>query len=501
VNEPVGLREELERERALFADGPVVVFRWRAVDGWPVEFVSSNVRELFGWADHEFVSGAVAYASVVHPEDLGRVADEVGRHAAAGAVHFGQDYRIVARDGTVRWLYDQTRVVRDATGSVTHFLGYVFDVTDRRRVEEELAAARRVEALGRLAGGIAHDFNNLLTAVAGHLDLAAAHLPDDHPSRGSVAVARRTVDRGAALTAQLLALARADEPQPRPVRVDAAVRETLDLVAPLLGDSVRVQLELAAHPAAATVDPGQLQQVLLNLLVNARDAMPDGGLLQVCTRADGDRVVLTITDSGRGMDEATAARAFEPFFSTRAGGTGLGLSTVRSIVERSQGALALRTRPGAGSEFEITLPRALPAGTPSRPPPDAAPAPARILVAEDHGDIREFVAEVLSARGHEVRAAASGEAALELAVGWSPGLVVTDVSMPGMSGAALVEALVARGWSGPALFVSGHVRHVELPEGPDRALLRKPFGIEVLVEQVSRLLNRSADPGAGGRRP
>jgi two-component system cell cycle sensor histidine kinase/response regulator CckA len=489
------LRAELERERALFAEGPVVVFRWRAADGWPVEHVSSNVLHLFGWPAEAFLSGQVPYASVIHPDDLARVGEEVATHAASGGTHFEQDYRIVDREGNVRWLFDQTRVLRDDAGGVTHFLGYVFDVTARRRAEaalrerdEQLAHAQRTEALGRLAGGVAHDFGNLLTALGGHLDLARSHLPSDHPAQRSLAIARRTVDRGAALTGQLLAVARRQPAHPRALDLAAAVREAVEFLGPLLGDDLVVNFDAAPEPLRVRADPTQLQQVLLNLALNARDAMPAGGSLTFATHARGAEAALTLTDTGVGMDEATAARVFEPFFSARAGGTGLGLATVAAIVAESGGRIRLESAPGRGTTVEVVLPRVdeeeLEAPTP--PPPRARRA--RVLLAEDNPDIRELVAEVLGLEGHEVLATASGAAALEGAERFRPDLLITDVSMPGMSGVDLADALTARGWTGPVLFVSGHAHPVRLPEGRDRRLLRKPFGVDALLHSVGAML-------------
>ena len=487
---------ELDPERTLFADGPVVVFRWRAVSGWPVEHVSTNVVHLFGWTAEEFMGGSVAYADTVHPDDLDRVAHEVQLHADSGDSHFEQDYRVVARDGTTRWLYDQTRIIRDGSGAVTHFLGYVLDISSRRRAEaelrekeEQLAESGRVEALGRLAGGVAHDFNNLLTALTGHLELVSGHLSAEHPARPSLAIARRTVDRGAALTAQLLAVSRRQLLTPKAVDVNRAVQETLDLLAPLLGEQLVVALELEPAPLFARVDPTQLQQVLLNLALNARDAMPAGGTLRFRTRGAADTVSIAVSDTGVGMDEGTAARIFEPFYSTREGGTGLGLATVRGIVEQSQGQLSVDSSPGVGSTFTVVLPSTRPRPTPSLPPPEPeAVRSGRVLVVEDHADIRELIADVLTARGYQVRAAVDGDDALRILEGFVPDLLVTDASMPGKGGAELVRILDDRGWTVPVLFVSGHVRDLQLPTGPRRVLLRKPFSLDQLLRHVSALL-------------
>ncbi len=503
------LEATLERERALFTGGPVVVFRWVATEGWPVEYVSSNVEALFGYSVDDLCSGRVAYAQVVHPDDLQRVGQEVASFTEAGVQGFEQDYRVVDAGGRVRWLYDYTVVIRDARGQVTHYAGYVLDVSERREADALLRQAQKMEALGRLAGGISHDFNNLLTAVLGHAELAAATLPEGAAAAQPLERIATLVERASGLTHQLLAFARRQVLEPHVVDLSAVVRDARAFIAPLLGDPVRVEAREAATPLWVLVDPSQLEQVVVNLLLNARDSMASGRI-QVSTSElvtgrptpaalgelvpPGTWAVLAVTDEGPGIEAASLPRLFEPFYTTKERGTGLGLATVYGIVRQSRGHLLVRSSPD-GATFEVWLPRV---------EPQAGPAPApepvertvggreRVLYVEDHEEIRELMVRALAGRGYAVSEARYGLEALErVRAGARPDVVITDLVMPRMGGVALVEALEQAGVSVPVLFVSGYARQ-PLPEAPERpqAHLGKPFTLDALLRALRGLLDR-----------
>ncbi|MCB9689113.1 MAG: PAS domain-containing protein [Alphaproteobacteria bacterium] len=518
----VELESQLARERSLFAGGPVVVFRWVAADGWPVVYVSDNVEGLFGHSVDDFLQGRVPYASVVHPDDLARVGGEVASYSAAGVKGFEQDYRILHADGGVRWLYDYTAVIRNERGEVTHYDGYVLDISARleaeaevRRKDEQLRQGQKMEALGRLAGGTAHDFNNLLTALVGHADRAADLLEPDHPALPSIDRCREIVGRAAELTRHLLAFARRQVLEPRRLDLGALVREARRLVVPLLGEQVDITFDLPDAPTWIRADPSQLEHVLLNLLLNGRDAMPDGGsmLVSVGRRETTDPVaaelqdevppgtwvVLSVSDDGTGIDPTIRPRLFEPFWSTKGdAGTGLGLATVYGVVRQSGGHVVVRDAVPRGTVFEVWLPEVRGSTRPSIPP--ALPASRRpspdgtevVLLVEDHDEIRAVTTAALTAHGYSVIAASDGAEALELVGrGTSVDIVVTDLLMPRLGGLALVEELGRRGLHVPVVLVSGLSEAGALPELPARsAFLPKPFRAETLLITVRRLLDR-----------
>lgn len=510
------LTDALARERALFSGGPVVVFRWVAQEGWPVEYVSPNVSELFGWSEQDFLSGVVSYARVIHPEDIARVSAEVSHHSHAGATTFEQDYRILHSDGTIRWLYDCTAVVRDTLGVITHYDGYVLDISARREAEAAvrdkdamLRHAQKMEALGRLAGGVAHDFNNILTAILGHAELVRMHLPDDSPALSSVDVVLRSSERAANLTRQLLAFSRRQALEPRPTDAVSLVSDTLSMLRPLLGEQIILETELC-EPLLVRVDRTQLEQVVVNLVVNARNAMPSGGVIGIMTdhsdldspvmAAMGDLVPpgsyarLTVCDTGVGMDKETLQRIFEPFFTTsESHGTGLGLSTVYGIVRQSNGYVRVESEPGRGSRFEILLPLDPSSATPTES--STASRPSRrgsetILLVEDNEDILDATAVALRARGYDVIPATDGLYALEAmsSLGRPIHLLITDVVMPRLGGIALVERLVAMELCPAVLFISGYTESTFAGSLVPHAVLQKPFTVDTLLERVRSLL-------------
>ncbi len=514
------LEATLERERALFAGGPVVVFRWVATEGWPVEYVSSNVESVFGYTAEELTSGRVSYGAVVHPEDVARVAAEVAEHSAAGETAFEQDYRIVDAEGAVRWLYDYTVVVRDEAGVVTHYAGYVLDVSarreaeaDSRRKDELLRQAQKMEALGRLAGGIAHDFNNLLTAIVGHAEQATHLLPPGpaaQPAREPLDRIGALVDRASALTRQLLAFARRQVLAPRVVDLGIVVADARSLLEPALGSRVVVEIKGTGDPLWVRVDPGQAEQVVVNLLLNARDAMSGSGRIVVRVEArviteplpgmlddrvpPGEYAVLTVTDSGVGISPSTLPRVFEPFYTTKAEGTGLGLATVYGIVRQSSGHVLVRSAPGCTS-FEVWLPKVeAPRGSDRAARPTSGRSlegHERVLLVEDDEEIRSIAARALTARGYTVVTARDGDEALGLVqAGEMPDVVCTDLAMPRLGGTALVDALEEVGLHIPALFVSGYADSA-VPSWSNRryAFVHKPYTTETLLRALRGLLD------------
>jgi CheY-like chemotaxis protein len=348
---------------------------------------------------------------------------------------------------------------------------------------EQLRQSQKMEAIGRLAGGVAHDFNNLLLAINGYSDFLVDSLVDERQQRFAREI-RSAGDRAAALTHQLLAFSRKQVLQPRVLNLNESVRGIETMLRRLIGEDVRVVLDLERTLRPVEADPSQIDQVLLNLAVNARDAMDGRGRLRITTRNDGGAVVLEVSDSGGGMDEETKARIFEPFFTTKeiGQGTGLGLSTVYGIVTQSGGNIAVRTAPGRGATFSIRLPVTI--RTPIKAPsvtPHVSEGGERILVVDDEEIVRDLLAQILREQGYDVVATGSAREARSLGERWD--VLVTDVVMPETDGVALAEEIDAA----HVLFISGYDQRALVSS--DAAFLQKPFGREDLTRAIRALLD------------
>ena len=391
----------------------------------------------------------------------------------------------------------------DDAGRPVGALAMVADVTERKSIEAQLQQAQKLEAVGQLAGGLAHDFNNLLTVIDGYAALLIAEA--DPSAEADLAMIRDAASRASGLTRQLLTFSRAQTARPQVVDVADLVAGVEVLLRRLIREDVDLLVTPAVAPTPVRVDPGQLEQVLVNLAINARDAMPAGGALTIATDrvgdGDGEHVLITVTDTGCGMTAEVAARVFEPFFTTKdqGQGTGLGLSTVYGIVTRAGGQIRVDSRPGEGATFEVRLPAA-----PDRATAVAEPAgPQRltagtgtILLVEDDPAVRGLAERILATAGYQVLVGVDGEQALAVARA-HPGidLLVTDVIMPGMNGQQLADRLTALRPGLPVIFTSAYTRGVLTETGDDRsvAFLDKPFTAAALTEKVRSVLDRRID--------
>ena len=390
-----------------------------------------------------------------------------------------------------------------------------FDITDRKRLEEQVLQSQKLESLGRLAGGIAHDFNNLLTVINGYSDLLLHGLEAGNPLRHGLAEIRNAGTRGAELTQQLLAFSRKQVAQLRPLNLNALIQESEGMLHRLIGEDIRLAISL--DPTAGTIkaDRGQIHQVLMNLVVNGREAMPNGGVLTIETRnvqlgpglqedpgVAGGRsyVQLRIGDTGIGMDATTKQHLFEPFFTTKhlSKGTGLGLSTVFGIVTQSGGHISVASEPGRGSVFSVYLPHL--AG-PARP--EAAPGLRRetakgsgaVLVVEDQQEVRALTCMILRNLGYEVLEAADGSEALAIAAGHVQPirLLLSDIIMPGMNGRELAAQLAPMQPEMKVMYMSGYTDRVMTENGlldSSVAFLQKPVTPDKLIDMVQRVLGR-----------
>lgn len=387
-------------------------------------------------------------------------------------------------------------------GRVAGVIGVVFDITERRDLELRLQRAQRLETIGQLAGGVAHDFNNLVTVINGYADLALHSLDNPDSLRMDLQEILNAAERAASLTQQLLSFSRRQATRPTVVDLNDILRGVETMLRRLLGAGVELMVELAPAPLLILADAGRLEQVIMNLAINARDAMPEGGELRISTRpgpAD-DEVTLIVTDTGMGMPPEVQARIFDPFYTTKGHGTGLGLATVQNVVMHAGGSIAVESEPGRGTAFTIRLPRSdgqEPAGAHSAAEPPAAHASEAILVVEPDEGVRAFIAGVLGRAGYRVLEADDGRAALTVAAGDTGlDLVLCGLSLPGLSGLELAEQLRRSIPGRRMLFMSSYAEAEQAAvAGPASAeFIRKPFTADRLLRRVREVLD-SPPPG------
>ena len=415
-----------------------------------------------------------------------------------------QEYRIRTADGRVLWVDDRTTVVRDASGGVARYEGTLADITERKHLQAQFVQAQKMETVGRLAGGVAHDFNNLLTVINGYAEFALSDIPDGDPLREMVQEIYDAGQRASGLTRQLLAFSRRQVVQPVALDLNVVAEQMHKMLQRLIGEDVRLAFDLDPGLWRIRADAGQLEQVIMNLAVNARDAMPEGGTLVVTTRnldeAVGE-IMLAVADTGCGMDEATQQRLFDPFFPTKrpGQGTGLGLATVYGIVSQAGGRIEVSSAPGRGTTFRLYFPRL--DGDAGRGAADVRPTgivrgTERVLIVEDEESLRRIAQRILTAAGYTTMCASNGEEALAIlgAPDVKVDLLLTDVVMPGMSGHELAARIKVSHPDLKVLFASGYLPDV-FPDrarlGPDVQLLAKPYSPSSLTSKVRDVLDRT----------
>jgi PAS domain S-box-containing protein len=501
------LRATRERLRQVTASGTAVLYATGlGSEALRPTWVSENVTAILGYGPAEALE-PTWWADRLHPEDR----DEVLAALPSILVrdHRALEYRFRHKDGGYRWIHDEARLSRDATNQPLEVFGSWVDVTERKTLESQLLQAQKMEAVGRLAGGVAHDFNNVLTAIAGYAELLREDLSADDARRADVEEILRASERAAELTHQLLAFSRRQVLAPRVLDLNAVVGDLDKMLRRLIREDIELRTALAPELGAVRADPGQLEQVILNLVVNARDAMPNGGKLTIETAnaeldesyaldhptvVAGPHVMLAVSDTGVGMDATTQARIFEPFFTTkeRGKGTGLGLATVYGIVQQSGGHIWLYSEPGRGATFKIYLPRVDQAPEHLAPAPGAHEAPRgteTVLLVEDDETVRTLTRKRLEALGYTVLSVSAGADALNLAASHVGPihLLVTDVVLPGMSGRELAARLESARPGLKVLYTSGYTDEAVVHHGvldPGIAFLQKPFMSGTLARKV-----------------
>ena len=515
------LRRSEARYRHLFERSPDAMLMCEP-DSGHVILANPVASKLTGWSPRDIVD--VTLETLHDPKDWPAARAEY-EGVMAQDVSVVREWTLVAQDGR-RFVANVSATRFDLDGRPVLLLE-LRDVSETKLLEAELRHSQKMEAVGRLAGGVAHDFNNLLSVVLGKAELLASRTGEDGRARDTIEVIRKAALRGSLLTRRLLAFSRKEVVKREAFDIGEIVREIQELSSHLLGERVVLRTDIV-DGCGVCADRGQLEQVLMNLVVNARDAMPQGGTIWISVRAeespgtasvneadvpsapDGRTVVLEVRDDGMGMDSSTQQRMFEPFFTTKARGegTGLGLSTVYGIVKESGGGIDVKSRPGQGTVFRITFPRVELASRANAPLPGKTLGPpsagGRILLVEDEEDVRSMAAEALELEGHTVTSAANAEEALAIwaRTGQAFELLLTDVMMPGMSGGELAQRVLRSRPATRVLYMSGYNDDAIVRQGlsvSEADFLQKPFTLEALARKVRGALDAEPTPGGPAR--
>ena len=476
------------------------------------QFISGDFEGTTGFSAREVTADAHFWLDRLHPEDREKVLRAAKACLSTGRLSV--EYRWQCADGQYKHFLDQAVLLKDSEGSPMEFAGSIIDVTDQRSLETQLIQAQKMDAIGKLTGGIAHDFNNLLMAIMSNAELAALELAPASPVGTHIDEIKSASRRARALTQQLLAFSRKQMLQPRVLDMNLVVRESEQILRRLIGENIAMEVTLENHPWNVRADQGQLAQVLMNLIVNARDALPQDGQVRIDTAnrvvdaaeapahrglREGEDMTLRVGESRVGMDEDTKARIFEPFFTTKppGQGTGLGLSTAYGIVKQSGGYIAVDSTLGEGTLFTVYLPRVREPSDPLAPPAaslePSSEAQGTILLVEDEVAVREATKRMLRKFGFSVVEAKNGQEAIKA---WEEAdsaidVVLTDVVMPTMGGAALVKALRARQPGVRVVFMSGYTQGALQASAVDEARTRflpKPFTADQLVRTLRELV-------------
>jgi PAS domain S-box-containing protein len=496
------LRASEERFRLLAEHAKDIIFRYRLVPEPGLDYISPAAQAITGHRPEALCRRPELLFELVAPEDRPRL--EASWHSPDPGPLV---VRWLLPDDRTVWTEQRAVGIRDGGGRLVAVEGIIREVTERvlaeqnrARLERQLRQAERLESVGQLAGGIAHDFNNLLAVITGSAELAGSALAADDPVRADIEGIIEAAQRGAALTRQLLIFSRLEPSRPETLDLNKVVADTERLLRRTIGEDIELVTDLAPGLPPITIDRSKLEQVIMNLVVNARAAMPRGGKLTVATAPHGPEagVRLTIADTGSGMTAEVAEHAFEPFFTTKGPGkgTGLGLATVYGVVTEAAGDITLETEPGSGTTFHIDLPAAAAGLTAARaaPPDQERPQGSgeTILVVEDDDGVREIVLRILTSAGYRVLQAPRPEVALEVCRHPDVHLdaLITDAVMPGMAGTELIEEVQRLHPGLPAVLMSGYTGSWLAGEEPGAGapLLRKPFTPPALLRQIREVL-------------
>jgi PAS domain S-box-containing protein len=479
---------------------------------WP-----QGLLDLFGYESAEAKDELGFWQKNLHPDDRVRTVAAIRDALVGEDKHWSGEYRFRRADRSYANLLERAVIVRDRTGAAVRFVGSILDITTRKQLQDQLCRSQKMEAFGQLAAGVAHDFNNFLTTILGYSDLLLHDLQVKGQIAGHISEIRKAAGRASTLTQQLLAFSRRQPLEPKVVEVNSILTNLERSLLRLLGENIRVVSHLHNEKESGHIkaDPEQLKQIILNLAVNARDAMPTGGCLTLETAtatvadphqaflgiddlAPGDYVVISVTDTGVGMNEEVKAHLFEPFFTTKDEGSGLGLATSYGIVRQSGGQIRVESVQGKGTSVKIYLPKVSAPPTPSYKRPNGKKLPTgveTILVLEDDVSVRHISVRTLRNLGYQVIEAANGDDAQRLiteSAGRQIDLLLTDMVMPQMSGRRFAKWLHQTSPHTKVIFVSGYLEESLHPgdrPDPDMFFLPKPFDSEQLAAKVREAID------------
>jgi two-component system cell cycle sensor histidine kinase/response regulator CckA len=513
------LRSAENRYRTLVERLPAVTYVAELGPCGRWHYVSPQIESMLGFSSSDWLSDSANWINRIHAEDREKVL-AVEEHFQKNRDLFQAEYRMFARDGRVLWFRDEAVMLPTVEDQPWLMQGVMYDITERKRLEDQLLHSQKMEAVGLLAGGVAHDFNNLLMLIQAHNERLRDAIAPDAPAQKESLGIEHAVTRAAGLTGRLLAFSRKQVLQPQVMDLNAVLSEVAKMLDRLIEKNITLRVVPAPQLWPVKADPGQVEQLIMNLAVNARDAMPEGGQLLIETRnaeingvhprlRDGVRpgryVMLIVSDTGVGMDSETQAHMFEPFFTTKepGKGTGLGLPIVYGVVKQSGGWTHVDSKPGKGTAFEIYLPCAEEADTRTalqvseiREDITAAPRGTEtVLLVEDESGIRELACEFLQRQGYKVLHGMDGNEALRIADGHEDliHLLVTDMAMPNLGGKELADRLRKLRPEIKVLFMSGYPDHEALAGGNigvQAAVLQKPFSLDILAHKVRTLLDQ-----------
>ncbi len=500
--------QELSRTlHALLETSPLAI--WTVDVNGRLQFWNPAAERMFGWRASELLNQPMAVTAAGQPEDFQRLLESFRK----GEMLNGVEFRLRRKEGPLMDISVWTAPLRDDSGRLTAVLGVAEEITERKQLEQQLRQAQKMEAIGRLAGGVAHDFNNLLTVISGYAQMLAESLPEGDELEPAVAEILRATQSASELTHRLLSFSRKQRPSLRLVDLNELVSGAQKMLRRVIGEDVELLAAPAPGPLRVQADPVQIEQVLMNLVINARDAMPGGGRIVIETAsvvfdeqyvqahlgtAPGRHVMLAVSDTGHGMDAETMRQAFDPFFTTKEKGTGLGLSTVYGIVRQHGGHVWVYSEPGVGTTFKIYLPEVTETGAIAQTvgeTRESARGWETILVAEDQPDLRRLITEVLRREGYQALAAADAQEALRMASEHAGPihLLLADVVMPGMSGPALAKRIRGIRPTLKVLFMSGYADRAAVHNGvveAEAAFLEKPFTKHLLLRKLRETLDQ-----------
>ncbi len=515
ITEYKSIEKSLEQAHMIIEDSPVVIFQWGASEGWPVEFVSENV-EHFGYTAEELLSGEISFSSIIHPDDLERVAQEVEKHTADIENSFQQEYRIVGPDGHIYWTDDRTIIERDEEGNVTHYHGTVLDVTERKNIEEQLRRSQKMDALGQLTGGIAHDFNNLLGVVMGYAELLEANLAEDPLLKKYAHEINYAGVRGAKLTKKLLSFSKKENSELVNLSVNRLLADEQHMLEKTLTARITLIYDLDNELWPILIDEGDLEDAIINISINAMHAMKEAGTFTVKTKNvklnspdaerlkinAGEYISIQFSDTGCGIDEVTIAKIFDPFFTTKGKeGTGLGLSQVYAFVKRSKGAVDIHSVLEKGTDIKLYLPRCADVAIQkdeikkiikNNSDVKKLTGTEIILIVDDESALLTMASEILSMKGYKIFTAKSGKDALAILEKEKIDFLLSDVIMPEMDGYQLAIQVQEKHPHVKIQLASGFSddRHIGVKDSSlHENLLKKPYAAYDLLIRIRELLD------------